>query len=234
MFTTSQTINKAQLKASPTTHPPWERVTWGAVPWYELFRYIDRRLSKRGWRLSKGRFFVEQHGYQAGARWFATPPNDPDLPGEMEWAIGAITGGPNIRRFQLYLGVHDPNLGFYSVFGKTRAPMPRKGQGAEVLAPAIKPLAALTRGVKNTVVGYHNTPVRDVRGAMALLQGARNGCLPWARLIFADTMWRDNSVDENIWSLLACHADAIKRSPPLRQMGELEEFRKLCHKDLGG
>lgn len=235
MFTTSHTINKSQLKASPTTHPPWERVTWGAVPYYELFRFIDKQLSQRGWSLSKGRFFVEQHGYQAGAKWFATPPNDPDLPNEMEWAIGAITGGPNIRRFQLYLGVYDPVLSFYSVFGKTLAPMPRKGNGAEVLAKATKPLATRTKGVKQLVLGYTQTPVRNVRGAMCLLQAARNGCLPWSRVLFADTMWRDNeTTPKDIWGLLACHADAAKRSPPLRQMKELEDFRLLAHEQVGG
>lgn len=225
-------VNLDTLHQIPVERPERAGRVWQGIQHGELVDAVLDETSLRGWRVTDMRFALGNSPSELAAAFELHIPGIEPPPGQ-SFSLGLLTSNAMKRRLKMVVGsnVFVCNNG---VATGEIVMLKRHTTRLDLFGEVERSLdeyAIKAAAIPLMVEGLRQRDLSPLEQEHVLMEAGRLGLMPWSRIGQVDEEYRHPRFAEHgigtAWSLLQAFTWVVKKDPPLRQMDEMNAFRRL-------
>lgn len=234
MITTDRKISFQQLSKLPAPKKPANAGEyWVGVKHSELLREICNACTRKGWECTLREIALSNDKADMVATFSILCSFGP---GEFE--LGVITSNARRHALKFFPGFYSKEHKFGTVLGEVFVGQKREGASEEFnlsarLDEALEEVERLAGAISGLLSLWALAELSARAVDSLLCDIGRKGILPWSRLgkmafeLNTEAQKGDDAVP--LFAAFSAFSDVVRESPPLSQLDQLNEFRKLIH-----
>lgn len=225
-------VNESQLSEIPIYKPQKAGQFWQGIQHGELVNTLKTQIEKKQLKILEEKYSVSNCGSElVGAYGLSSPFFD--LGEEQELALGFITSNAMKNRLKIFVGskifVCSNGMVSGEVVMKKKHTIRLKlveeiSLAIDTYVEKIKEIPIITNKLKSIELSQPNSD-------LILMEAGRKNILPWSRIGQVESEYRNptyNDFNEKTgWGLLNAFTHIVKKSPPLKQIEQINDFREL-------
>ena len=225
-------IDLDTLRAVPLERPENAGGVWQGIQHGDLIETVLDEVFMRGWCVTDQRYALGKNPSELAAAFELQIPGTDPPPGQ-SFSLGLLTSNAMKRRLKMVVGsnVFVCNNGMATgeivMLKRHTKHLDLPGE----VERSLDEYAIKAREIPLLVERLRERELSPFEAEHILIQAGREGLMPWSRIGQVDEEWRHPRFAEHgfgtSWALLQAFTWVVKKDPPMRQMEEMNSFRRL-------